>query len=152
MRRRRQSDRRIRLLVLLLSVLGLSLVRAVWLQTVRAQGLGELASSQQHETVAIPAGRGALLDRMGVQLAIGEEATSVYANPKTVVNPRAVAVAAGKALGVDPDVPLSAAVDESKGFVYVSGKRIQRKRRRSSAHLSGLGFLPENAGCTRRVE
>ena len=69
MRGRRQSDRRIRLLlVLLLLVFGLSLARATWLQTVRAADLSQLASSQQHETVAIPAGRGAIVDRMGVQL------------------------------------------------------------------------------------
>jgi len=145
MRRRRQSDRRIHLLlILLLSVLGLSLVRAVWLQTVRAQGLGELASSQQHETVTIPAGRGALLDRMGVQLAIGEEATSVYANPQTVTNPRAVAVAAGKALGVDPDVLYPQLLDKSKGFVYVMRKANPEKAKAlEEQHLAGLGFLPE---------
>jgi cell division protein FtsI/penicillin-binding protein 2 len=127
-----------------LSVLGLSLVRAVWLQTVRAQGLGELASSQQHETVTIPAGRGSLLDRMGVQLAIGQEATSVYANPKTVTNPRAVAVAAGKALGIDPDVLYPQLLDKSKGFVYVMRKADPEKAKALEAQkLAGLGFLPE---------
>jgi cell division protein FtsI (penicillin-binding protein 3) len=145
MRRRRKSDRRIRLvLVLLLSVLGLSLVRAVWLQTVRAQGLGELAASQQHETVTIPAGRGSLLDRMGVQLAIGEEATTVYANPQTVANPRAVAVAAGKALGVDPDVLYPQLLDKSKGFVYVMRKADPEKAKAlEDQKLAGLSFLPE---------
>ena len=41
-----------------------------------------------------PAGRGTIYDRMGVQLAIGEQATTVYANPRQVRNPQRVAVAA----------------------------------------------------------
>ena len=89
MRGRTQSDRRLRLLlVLLLLVFGLSLARATWLQTVRAADLSQRASSQQHETVAIPAGRGAIVDRMGVQLAIGQEAVTVYANPRHITSPR----------------------------------------------------------------
>ena len=89
MRARRLSDRRIRLLlVLLLAVFGLSLVRATWLQTVRAADLGQRASSQQHETITIPGGRGTIVARMGVQLAISEEAVTVYANPRQITNPR----------------------------------------------------------------
>ncbi|MER3412115.1 MAG: hypothetical protein C4305_07380, partial [Thermoleophilia bacterium] len=69
----------------------------------QAGELDRLASRQQRETVPIPAGRGAILDRMGVPLALGEEATTVYANPRQVRNPRAVALAAAETLGVDPD-------------------------------------------------
>ena len=145
MRGRRQSDRRIRLLlVLLLLVFGLSLARATWLQTVRAADLSQLASSQQHETVAIPAGRGAIVDRMGVQLAIGQEAVTVYANPRHVTSPRAVALAAAKTLGVTADVLYPQLLDKSKGFIYIvrkadpeQAKALERRR------LAGVGFLKE---------
>src|SRR5205085_900451 len=91
----RLSNRRIRLLVALFSlVFAVTLGRAVWLQAVRAHALSRLAASQQKEEVTIPAGRGALLDRTGVQLAIGEQATTVYADPQEVWSPAAVARAA----------------------------------------------------------
>ena len=136
MRGRTQSDRRIRLLlVLLLLVFGLSLARATWLQTVRAADLSQLASSQQHETVAIPAGRGAIVDRMGVQLAIGQEAVTVYANPRHITSPRVVALAAAKTLGVDADVLYPQLLDKSKGFIYIvrkadpeQAKALERRR------------------------
>ena len=145
MRGRRQSERRIRLLlVLLLLVFGLTLARATWLQTVRAADLSQLASSQQHQTVAIPAGRGAIVDRMGVKLAIGQEAVTVYANPRHITSPRAVALAAAKTLGVDADVLYPQLLDKSKGFIYIvrkadpeQAKALQRMR------LAGIGFLKE---------
>jgi cell division protein FtsI/penicillin-binding protein 2 len=145
MRGRRQFEHRIRLLLVVLTlVFGVSLARATWLQTVRAADLSERASSQQHQTVAIPAGRGALVDRMGVQLAIGQEAVTVYANPRQVTSPRAVALAAAKTLGVDADVLYPQLLDRSKGFVYVArkadpdqAKALERRR------LAGVGFLKE---------
>jgi len=145
MRGENLSDRRIRLLLLLLlAVFAISLSRAVWLQTVRAQGLGALASSQHRETVAVAAGRGTILDRMGVELAIGEEATTVYANPKEVQNPHGVAVAAAETLGVNANALYPQLIDKSKGFVYVKRKADpEQAKALERRNLAGLGFLPE---------
>lgn len=145
MRRPRKSDRRMRLLLLLLlCVLGMSLMRAVWLQTVRAQGLSDLATNQHRETVTVPAGRGAILDRMGVKLAISEEATTVYANPKQVTNARAAALAASETLGVDPDALYPLLLDKSKGFLYVQRKAdSERAEALEKRGIAGFGFLPE---------
>ena len=145
MRSRKLSERRIRLLlVLLLAVFGLSLARATWLQTVRAADLGNRASSQQHETVTIPAGRGTIVDRMGVQLALSEEAVTVYANPRQVTNPREVALAAAKTLRIDADVLYPQLLDKSKGFVYVKRKvDAEQAKALQARKLAGVGFLPE---------
>jgi cell division protein FtsI (penicillin-binding protein 3) len=145
MRSRRLSERRIRLLlVLLLAVFGLSLARATWLQTVRAADLGQRASSQQHETVTIPAGRGTIVDRMGVQLAMSEEAVSVYVNPRQVTNPHEVALAAAKTLRIDADVLYPQLLDKSKGFVYVKRKAgAEQAKALQARKLAGVGFLPE---------
>jgi cell division protein FtsI (penicillin-binding protein 3) len=145
MRARRPSDRRIRLLLLLLlTVFGISLARATWLQTVRAADLGQRASSQQSETVTIPAGRGTIVDRMGVQLAIAEEAVTVYANPRQVTSPRQVALAAAKTLGVDADALYPQLLDRSKGFVYVMRKAdAERAKALEKRSLAGVGFLRE---------
>ena len=96
-------NRRIRLLLAALALaFGGIFLRAVWIQGVRAASLSRLASSQHRETVALPASRGTLYDRLGSPLAIGEQATTVYADPKQIVDAHSAALDAGRALGVDP--------------------------------------------------
>ena len=141
----RGANRRVRVLLFVFTlVFVLILGRAAWLQSVRAQSLGKLASGQQQETVNLPAQRGTIFDRHGFQLAIGEQATTVYANPREVTQPEIVARAAGRELGLNPDDVYRAIADRSKGFVYVqrqadpkAAKRLQRM------HLAGLGFYAE---------
>src|SRR5262245_49625569 len=89
------------LAICLAAVFAVALVRAAWLQTVRASDLAGKSASQQRETLTIPAGRGTIFDSTGVQLAIGEQATTVYANPPEVVNPRRAANVAAQLLGLD---------------------------------------------------
>ena len=122
-------------------VFGMSLARATWLQTVRAADLSQRASSQQHETVTIPAGRGTIVDRMGVQLAIAEEAVTVYVNPRQVTSPRQVALAAAKTLGVDADALYPQLLDKSKGFVYVM-RKADAERAKAREAQSRRGRLP----------
>src|SRR5262249_31533527 len=115
------ADRRLRVLLVVFAVgFAVTLVRAAWLQTVQASSLARKGASQQHETFTVPAGRGTIFDRSGVQLAIGEQATTVYANPREIVNARAVARAAGETLGVDANALYPQLLDRSKGFVYVA--------------------------------
>jgi cell division protein FtsI/penicillin-binding protein 2 len=141
----RVVNRRIRLLLVLLALAFAGmLVRAVWLQGVRAASLARMATVQHRQTVEVPAARGTIYDRTGVQLAIGEQATTVYADPRQVRNPRAVAVAASKLVGADPNELLAALADRRKAFVYVrrkadSGQAAVLARR----GLVGLGFYPE---------
>ncbi len=116
----KQANRRIRLLlVLFVLVFGATLARAVWLQGVRAAALGKLAEHQHRETVTIPAGRGTIYDRTGVQLAIGEQMTTIYADPRQVTNAQGIAVAAHKLFGVDPNTLYPELVAKNRQFVYV---------------------------------
>ena len=116
----RQANRRIRLLlVLFVLVFGVTLGRAVWLQGVRAAALSKLAENQHREVVTIPAGRGTIYDRTGVQLAIGEQMTTVYADPRQVTQPREIAVAAKRLFGVDANALYPELVDNHRQFVYV---------------------------------
>ena len=85
----------------------------------RRAALATKGASQQRETLTVPAGRGTIFDRSGVQLAIGEQATTVYANPREIVNPRAVANAAAQTLGVDAAALYQQLTDRTKWFVYV---------------------------------
>ena len=145
MREARRTNRRIRLLLLVFTLVFLAAFgRAFWLQGVRAQSLGRMAAGQHREEVTIPAHRGTIYDRTGVQLALGEQATTVYADPRQVTQPQVVAVAAARALGVDPNALYRELTDRSRGFVYVARQadpaaaaRLARKK------LDGLGFYPE---------
>src|SRR5829696_1463247 len=90
------------LAALTLAFAGL-LLRAVWLQGVRAESLSSLGRTQHREAVTIPAGRGTIYDRSGLELALGERATTVYVNPMQITNPRRAAVAVERTLGLDAD-------------------------------------------------
>ncbi len=141
----RVVNRRIRvfLATLILAFAGL-LARAVWLQGVQARSLSSLGRTQHREQVALPAPRGTLYDRGGVQLALGEQATTVYANPHQVVAPRRVAAAVARTLGLDESEVLAKLADRTKGFVYIARQAdAARARTLQRLKLTGLGFYPE---------
>jgi cell division protein FtsI (penicillin-binding protein 3) len=116
----KQANRRIRLLLaIFILVFAATLGRAVWLQGVRAASLGKMAERQHHESIVIPAGRGTIFDQAGVQLAIGEATTTVYADPRQLTQPRAVAVAAQKFLGADANTLYPQLLNRSSSFLYV---------------------------------
>jgi cell division protein FtsI/penicillin-binding protein 2 len=138
-------NRRIRLLLaLLVLALAGTLARAVWLQSVRAASLARMADVQHRETIELPASRGAIYDRTGVQLAVGEQATTVYADPRQIRDPRATALLAGRTLGVDPAKLYPALADRTHGFVYVA-RQVDPARAAvlERRHVPGLGFRPE---------
>ena len=141
----RVVNRRVRLLVAAFTLaFAVVLVRAGWLQAVRGDSLGRLAASQHREAIAIPAHRGTIYDRTGVELAIGERAITVYANPRQIESPRTVALAVGRALGEDPVEILDLLSDRSRGFVYLARKADARKAEAlRKRNIVGLGFIPE---------
>src|SRR4051812_49119671 len=141
----RLVNRRIRLLlaVLTFAFAGLFL-RATWLQGVRAESLARVGQTQHRETVTLPAGRGTIYDGTGVELALGERATTVYVNPKQIANPRAAAIAVERTLGLDADRLYGELADRTRGFLYVERQAdpaqaaaLQRLK------LPGFGFYPE---------
>ncbi len=141
----RVVNRRVRLLVAAFALaFAVVLVRAGWLQAVRADSLDRLAASQHRETVVVPARRGTIYDRTGSELAIGERTITVYANPREIRDPRAVATAVGLALREDPARLLPMLSDRTRGFVYLVRKadprRAEALRRKN---LVGVGFIPE---------
>jgi cell division protein FtsI/penicillin-binding protein 2 len=144
--RQKQANRRIHLLlaVLVLAFAG-TLARAFWLQVVQSSQLAARAKTQHRELVTIPAGRGTIFDRVGLELAIGEQTTTVYADPTQVRDPRAVALAAHDILGVSANALYPLLLDKKHSqFVYVErfadpAKALKLKKK----NLAGLGFYPE---------
>jgi cell division protein FtsI (penicillin-binding protein 3) len=140
--REKQANRRIRLLLaVFVLVFAGTLARAVWLQGVRAAELGGMAARQHHESITIPAGRGTIFDDKGVQLAIGEQTMTVYADPRQVRNARAVAVAAQRLLGVDANALYPQLLNKKSSFLYV--KRFADPK--DAAELIKKGFAGVNA-------
>src|SRR4051812_17815787 len=79
------SRRRVRVvftvLVLSIAVIG---GRALYLQSIASATLSHSARLQQRNAQELPAVRGAILDRNGQEIAVGEEALTFYATPKLV--------------------------------------------------------------------
>ena len=138
----RLANRRIRLLLAFLALaFAITFARAFWLQVVRAPRLERLAAQQHHETITTPAGRGTIYDRMGAPLAIGEEATTVYADPKQVRNAQRVAVEAGHALALDPNKIYPQLLDKKQSFVYVQRKADPERAAALAAAWAGRARL-----------
>ncbi len=139
------SNRRIRLLLgVFVLAFGLTFLRAAWLQGVRAASFGRLASSQHSEDVVIPAARGTIYDRTGLQLAIGEQAQTVYADPRQVTDPKNEAMAVARTLKLDYGRVYQALTDRGHGFVYIERKADPRLAAKlEKQRLPGLGFYGE---------
>ena len=143
--RERQANRRVRLLGVVL-VLGLAAMfgRAFWLQAVDASHLAGLARSEHQVPEQLPATRGTIFDRTGVPLAIGEERTTIYADPHQVRNARGIALAAGSILGIDANALYPALLDKASQFVYVERFADPAKAARFlKKGFLGIGSYPE---------
>ncbi|MBA2295460.1 MAG: penicillin-binding protein 2 [Actinobacteria bacterium] len=141
----RRANARIRILVLCFGgIFVAALGRAAWIQVVDGSGYEAMASRQHRETIEIPAGRGTIYDRTGKPLAIGEQATTVYADPRHVVAPAKAAVKASTALGLDPDELYPTLRNRTKRFVFVDRKADPVKAKAlQDMGVAGIGFYPE---------
>ena len=139
------ANHRIRLLLAaFVLAFGLVFLRAAWLQGVRAASFGRLAAKQHSDDVVIPAARGTVYDRGGLQLAIGIEGQTVYADPRRVTDPKREAQTTAAILGLNTNQVYRELSDRSRAFVYVARKadpalasRLARKG------LPGFGFYSE---------
>ena len=130
--REKQANRRIRLLLGFRARLRGD-VRARRLAAGRQGGAPlEPRAEPARETQKIPAGRGTIFDRTGVQLAIGEQTTTVFADPQQVRNPRAVALAAHELLGVDANALYPAAAEQEEPVRLRRSASPTRRRPRCS--------------------
>jgi cell division protein FtsI/penicillin-binding protein 2 len=139
------ANRRIRLLALLFAgAFMATLGRAVWIQGVQATSLDRMATNQQTETRPLPARRGSILDARGLELAVGQQRTTVYADPRHVSNPLAVVRAAQRIFHVDPGPLARALEDRRSSFAYVLRQADPLAAKKFLAlHYAGIGSYPE---------
>jgi cell division protein FtsI/penicillin-binding protein 2 len=144
-RAEKQANRRIRLiLVCFVAVFAIALGRAGWLQVVHAASLGAQAQRMHEETTTTPAGRGSILDRSGLELALGEQTTTIYVDPHLVAQPQALTIAAHSILGVDGNALYPHLLDKRTHFVYVARFADPKLANRFLAkHFLGVYSYPE---------
>ena len=141
----RLVERRIGLLfALFLLLLGAATLRASWLGTVKAGSLKQRAVTQQVEHLDVPARRGTISDRHGVELAVSEDAVTVFANPFLIKNPARTAAKLAPLLKLPEDGLLQKLSDREKGFVYLrrqidssAGDKIEKLK------IEGVGTVIE---------
>jgi cell division protein FtsI (penicillin-binding protein 3) len=143
--RNRRANRRINLLIATFGLLfAVAIGRAAWVQGAQHDRFSKMAITQHRETIEVPAGRGTIYDRTGEPLAIGEQATTVYADPRNIADAQRAAVVAGKTLGLDANKLYPTLKDRSTRFVYVARKADPVKAEELNKRaIPGLGFYPE---------
>jgi cell division protein FtsI (penicillin-binding protein 3) len=141
----KHANRRIRLiLACFVGVFAVALGRAGWLQVVHAASLSAQAQRMHEETTTTPAGRGSILDRAGLELAIGEQTTTIYADPHMVTQPQALAMAAHTILGADANALYPQLLKKTTHFVYVARFADPKLADRFLAkHFLGVNSYPE---------
>src|SRR5947199_4182203 len=93
-------ERRIGLLfAAFLALLAVALIRAAYLGAIQASTLRKAAATQQVTLVTLPAERGTITDRHGVELAISESADDVVADPYLIKDPTRAAQRIAPLLG-----------------------------------------------------
>ncbi len=110
-------DRRIGwIFVAFLVLLGAALLRALDLGVINAGSLQQAAISQQITRDVIPATRGTITDRSGVELALSESADKVVADDFLIKHPEAVAAKLAPLLG-ESMMTVEAQLSKRDGYV-----------------------------------
>lgn len=82
------EGRRRFLMLALLSIIGVLMLRAVWLEVVDQSMLQERADQRQTKVVTVPAYRGMILDRNGDPMAVSTPVETLSCNPKVLLDTR----------------------------------------------------------------
>jgi cell division protein FtsI/penicillin-binding protein 2 len=139
-------DRRIGTLFLaFVGLLAIAVMRAGYLGAVRAGTLREAAATQQVTTTVIPATRGAITDRNGVELAISEPADDVVADPYLIKNPVQVGQRLAPLLGKPVLTVMGLLTKPHTGFVYLAHfVPAPQARAIAKLRLAGITVVPES--------
>ncbi|MQA75597.1 MAG: hypothetical protein GEU88_14875 [Solirubrobacterales bacterium] len=139
-------DRRLGLLFAAFVVLlALILVRAAWVQGVDGASLSAEAQGQQTESVVIPGSRGTIFDRTGRELAVSQDAATLFATPYQVEDPERTAHKLAGELDISEHDLLARLSDRDSGFAYLARKvDLETADRVSKLDLPGIGALPDS--------
>jgi cell division protein FtsI (penicillin-binding protein 3) len=141
----RLIERRIGLLfAVFLALLVLGAGRAAWLGVVKHGSLKRAAATQQEADIIVPARRGTVTDRSGVELAVSQPAVDIAATPYLIDNPPAIAARLSRILRRPEDQLLRQLARTDTGFTYLA-RRVPaaRARRVERLKIEGLELIPQ---------
>ncbi|CAN5852930.1 penicillin-binding protein [soil metagenome] len=131
------------ILVVFLVLFGVVAARLAELQTVNRDRYVTFGQTQRIASQTLPAGRGAIFDRNGHDLALSVPQKTVVANPRLVPDPVAAGRRLAPVLGVDAEV-LTERLSEGGYFVYLSRAVSDDVAERVEAlDLDGVEFIEE---------
>ncbi len=134
----------ISLFIFIISLWGILLARAAYLQFLPHEKLNTLQSRQFQTVVTLPSRRGNIVDVNGKELAMSAPAYSVYADPKTLENRKQTAQILSKYLTEPYSKIYSKLKDKDKRFVWIErlvASEIVDKLKEKK--IKGLGFVEE---------
>jgi cell division protein FtsI (penicillin-binding protein 3) len=132
--------------VLLLVGFGAIVVRLVDVQALGGQEYTAFGASQRFQEIALPADRGSIFDRNGHDLAVSIPQRTIWADPRLIDDPAAVAAQLAPLLALDAEASLDLAtrLGADKKFTYVA-RRVEDEVADTVAALDlpGIFFLDE---------
>ena len=133
--------RLIALLAVMMFAFGGIVVRLAFLQVRDNPELSALGMEQRVRTIALPAERGAILDRSGVALAVAREARDIYVDPTFVVDAEGEAATIADVLGLRAR-EVQAALQADGTFAWID-RQVDRELadELEALALPGIGFL-----------
>ena len=142
-------DRRIGIVfVAFMALLAIAVLRASYLGAVRASSLRAAAATQQVSNVVVPAPRGTITDRNGIELAVNESADEVVADPYLIKDPQTVAGRLAPLLG-QPFATVLAELTKPRTGYSPLAQLLPTSRAAAISHLgiNGISLIPK----TKRV-
>jgi cell division protein FtsI/penicillin-binding protein 2 len=137
-------DRRIGILFLVfLVLLGIAVLRATYLGTIRAPSLQTAAATQQVVTETVPAPRGTITDDRGVPLALSESADDVVADPYLIKNPHRAAERIAPLLGQTIAAVYAGLTKSHTGYSTLAHQvPVAQANQIEHMRINGLNFIP----------
>jgi cell division protein FtsI/penicillin-binding protein 2 len=139
-------ERRIGLLFLAFcALLVLAGLRALQLGGLKGRSLREKADTQQISQVPVPARRGTITDRKGVELAVSEPADDVAVTPYLIKDPAGAARRLAPLLHQPQDDVLRKVAQRNTGFVYlVRELPASQAQQIAKLHMPGIQLIPSS--------
>jgi cell division protein FtsI/penicillin-binding protein 2 len=123
-------------------LLAIGAMRTLYLGAIRAPSLRRAANSQHITNALVPAQRGAITDRNGVDLALSEPADDVSATPYLIQDPALAAQRLAPLLGLDQTTVLTR-LTRRAGFVYLArGLPDARAKKVAALKIAGVAMTP----------
>ncbi len=132
-----------RLFALFVLLLVVAAARSVYLGAFKAGMLHRVALSEHVSAVGVPAPRGSILDRTGLELAVSQPADDVSADPHLVRDPAGVAAQLASPLGLTQDAVQAKLGARGRGFVYLARRLPDAQAKAIAAlHIAGITLKP----------